>query len=177
MTPLMTWLVPAAGTERDRLAATIDRLAAEHDAPRFQPHVTMAATFDSAEDMAVHALASLVVDMPPVEVTFASVGHEQTFFRSLYLCAEPSARLLALHEATVRAWALDPSPYVPHLSLLYSNITEEHKRPIIDNIGISLPLTVRFDAVELWAQDPRGVTKWYRVAQTILHRGREDYRR
>jgi hypothetical protein len=33
MTALMTWLTPASGTTRDQLAATIDRLGTDHDAP------------------------------------------------------------------------------------------------------------------------------------------------
>ena len=44
MTVLMTWLTPAAGPAHDELTATIDRLAAELDAPRFQPHVTVLVT-------------------------------------------------------------------------------------------------------------------------------------
>lgn len=47
MTALMAWLTPAAGPARDRLTALIGRLAAEHDAPRFQPHVTVLVTFDA----------------------------------------------------------------------------------------------------------------------------------
>jgi hypothetical protein len=45
MTALMPWLTPAPGPARDQLAATIGRLAAEHDAPRFQPHVTVLVTY------------------------------------------------------------------------------------------------------------------------------------
>jgi hypothetical protein len=41
----MPWLTPAPGPARDQLAATIGRLAAEHDAPRFQPHVTVLVTY------------------------------------------------------------------------------------------------------------------------------------
>ena len=45
----MTWLVPAAGPERDRLAGVIGRLAAEHAAPVFAPHVTLVDAFDAPE--------------------------------------------------------------------------------------------------------------------------------
>jgi len=169
----MTWLVPAVGPVRDRLLATIDRLAAGHDAPRFQPHVTLVPTFDAAEDAAAQALKPLVTGMQPFDLTFAALGHEQTYFRSLYLLAEPSAPLMALRGAGQRAWALGPSPYVPHLSLLYSDLTEEQKRPIIDSIDIPVPLTVRFDAVELWARDHPEVRSWYRVAR-VSFRGPED---
>ena len=168
MTLLMTWLVPAAGPERDWLVATIDRLATELDAPRFRPHVTMLATIDSPEDLAVRTLTSLAAGVPPVDLTLATIGSEEAYFRSLYLRAEPSAQLLALREAGQRAWALDPSPYLPHLSLLYSDIPEEDKHSLIESIGIRLPLTVCFDAVELWARDPRGVHSWYRIARVAL---------
>jgi 2'-5' RNA ligase len=168
MTPFMTWLVPAAGTERDRLAATIDRLAVEQNAPRFEPHVTVAATFDAAKDAATRTLTSMVTGMPPVELTFAGIGHQQAYFRALYLRAEPSAELSALQAAGQRAWALDRQPHVPHLSLLYADLAEDRKDLIISSLGITLPLTVRFDAVELWARDPRGVRDWYRAVRMAL---------
>jgi 2'-5' RNA ligase len=168
MTPLMTWLVPVAGPERDQLAATIDRLAAEHGTPRFQPHVTVLPTVDSSEDHAPRTLTSLAAGVPPIELTLAAIGHEETYFRSLYLRAEPSGQLLALREAAQRAWALDPSPYLPHLSLLYSDIPEQDKNSLVDRIGIRVPFTVRFDAVELWARDPHGVRSWYRVGRAVF---------
>jgi len=72
----MTWFVPAKGPVRDQLLATIARLAAEHDAHRFQPHLTLAPNFDSTADAADHALSSVIGDTPPVDVTFTAVGHE-----------------------------------------------------------------------------------------------------
>ena len=168
MTALMTWLTPASGPTRDQLAATIDRLAAEHNAPRFQPHVTALVTFDTAENEATQTLASLVADVPPFDLTFTAIGHEQTYFRSLYLRAAPSAQLQALQEAGQRAFALDRLPPAPHLSLLYSDITGERKRPIIHTLSVTLPLTVCFDAVELWGRHPQGVPSWYRAARVPL---------
>ena len=168
MTALMTWLTPAPGTTRDRLAAIIDRLAADHDAPRFQPHVTVLVTLDAACDAAARRLASLVADTAPVELTFTAIGYEQTYFRSLYLRAAPSAQLQALQEAGRQAFALNRLPPAPHLSLLYSDMAEVCKRPIAAGLGLSLPLTACFDAVELWGRDPRGVRSWYRAARVPL---------
>jgi len=169
MTALMTWLVPAVGPVRDHLLATIDRLAAEHDAPQFQPHITLVPTFDSTGDAAAQMIRLIAASMPPVDVTFTAIGHEQTFFRSLYLVPEPSAQLTAQHETAQRAWALDRGwPFMPHLSLLYSDIPEEQKRPIVGTIGIALPLTVRFDAIELWAREDPEVHGWHRVARVLL---------
>jgi 2'-5' RNA ligase len=165
MISCMSWLVPAAGPGRDRLAWVIARLAAEHGAPVFAPHVTMA-------DVAARVLERVVAGVPPFEVTLTGFGHEPEFFRSLYLRAEPSARLIALHEEGQRAWGLDPEtgpPYRPHLSLLYArDLPEERKPAIADGLGLALPVTIRVDAAEVWADFRDEVTRWRRVARVVL---------
>ena len=169
MTALMTWLTPAAGPTRDELTATIGRLAAELDAPRFQPHVTLLVTLGTARDAAARTLTSLVAEVPPLKLTFTTIGYDESYFRSLYLHAAPSAQFQALQEAGQRAFALGRLPPSPHhLSLLYSDLTEGHKRPIIDNLSVALPLTVCFDAVELWGRGSRGVGSWYRAVRIPL---------
>jgi 2'-5' RNA ligase len=168
MTMLMAWLVPAAGLARDRLAATIGTLAAEHGGPRFEPHVTIAGRFRSSEQAATRALTSLTAGVRPFEVRFAAAGYEPAYFRALYLRAEPAPQLTALHEAARAAWALDARRYIPHLSLLYADIAEGRKPAIIDALGIPLPLTIRINAVELWADHPAGVPGWHRVARIPL---------
>src|SRR5215471_2609975 len=117
---LLAWLMPAAGPVRDHLAATSDRLAAEHDAPRFEPHVTMAGLFHSGQQAAAHTLTALAAGARPFEIRFAATEYEQAYFRALYLRAEPSPQLTTLHEAARAAWALESRPYRPHLSLLYA---------------------------------------------------------
>ena len=168
MTSCMSWLVPAAGPVRDRLAGIIARLAVEHAAPVFAPHVTMAGVVGSAEDEAVRVLERLVAGVPPFEVTLTGFGYEPEFFRSLYLRAEPSARLTALHEAGQQAWGLDAAPYRPHLSLLYSHLHEEAKPAIADGLGLALPVTIRVDAAEIWADFRDDVARWRRVVRVPL---------
>ena len=167
---LMAWVVPAAGPARDRLAAIIGALAAEHGAPRFEPHVTVAGLFCSSEKAAAGALTSLAAGVRPFEVRFVAVGCEQAYFRALYLRAEPSPRLTALHEAARAAWSLACRPYTPHLSLLYADIAEERKRAIIRTLDIPVPLTIRINAAELWADDQAGVAGWHRVARVPFSR-------
>lgn len=164
---MMTWLVPD-GPDSDRLAATIGRLADEHGTTAFAPHITIGGLFDADEQAAGRTLAALVAGVPRFPVTFSGIDHEPAYFRSLYLRAEPSARLSALHEAARRAWALERKPYRPHLSLLYSDLPAERKLPIIAAIGIPLPLTVEIGAAELWAASEQGVARWRRCAAIPL---------
>ena len=72
------------------------------------------------------------------------------------------------HEAGQRAWGLDPAPYRPHLSLLYSHLPEEGKPAIADGLGLALPVTIRVDAAEIWADFRDDVTRWRRVVRVPL---------
>ena len=168
MATLMTWFVPAPGAERDLLITTIGALAAACAAPAFPPHVTIVPMYDSDTATAVRTLKSLTAGLWPFEVTFPAFGQEQAYFRSLYLRAGPSAPLTAAHEAGLRAWALQAPPYMPHLSLLYSDHQPEQKEPLLAAIRIPLPLTVRIDAAELWIHDQHGVSSWRPAARVPL---------
>lgn len=165
----MSWLVPAAGPVRDRLAGVIAGLAAEHGTPVFAPHVTINGNVDAEPDAAARVLEQLVAGVPPFEVTLSGPGYEPEYFRSLYLRAEPSARLTALHEAGQRAWGIEGPPYRPHLSLLYARqLPEERKPAIADGLGLALPVTIRVDAAEVWGDFRDEVTRWRRVARVPL---------
>ena len=166
----MSWLVPAAGPVCDRLAGVIAGLAAEHGAPVFSPHVTINGTIEAEPDAASLVLERVVTGVPAFEVTLTGFGYEPEFFRSLYLRAEPSAQLTALHEAGRRAWGLGPGPpYRPHLSLLYArDLPGERKPAIADGLGLALPVTIRVDAAEIWADFRDEVTRWRRVARVPL---------
>jgi hypothetical protein len=166
----MSWLVPAAGPVRDRLAGVIAGLAAEHGAPVFAPHVTISGTVEAEPDAASLGLERLVAGVQAFEVTLAGFGYEPEFFRSLYLRAEPCTQLTALHEAGQRAWGLGPGPpYRPHLSLLYArDLPGERKPAIADGLGLALPVTIRVDAAEIWADFRDEVTRWRRVARVPL---------
>ncbi len=165
----MSWLVPAAGPVRDRLAGVIAGLAAEHGAPVFAPHVTINGNVDAEPDAAARVLEQLVAGVPPFEVTLSGPGYEPEYFRSLYLRAEPSVRLTALHQAGQRAWGIEGPPYRPHLSLLYARQLPEERRPAIaDGLGLALPVTIRVDAAEVWGDFRDEVTRWRRVARVPL---------
>ena len=165
----MSWLVPAAGPVRDRLAGVIAGLAAEHGTPVFAPHVTINGNVDAEPDAAARVLEQLVAGVPPFEVTLSGPGYEPEYFRSLYLRAVPSVRLTALHQAGQRAWGIEGPPYRPHLSLLYARqLPEERKPAIADGLGLALPVTIRVDAAEVWGDFRDEVTRWRRVARVPL---------
>ena len=163
----MSWLVPALGPERDRLAAVITDLAAGYGGPVFAPHVTLARTVPAVPDVVAGALAEVTAGVAPFDVTLTEVGYEPVFFRALYLRAEPSARLTALREGARRALRLEPAPD-PHLSLLYADLDEERKPAIAAGLELVLPMTIRVDAAEVWGDFREDAGRWRRLARVPL---------
>jgi hypothetical protein len=163
----MSWLVPAPGPERDRLARVITDLAAGYGGPVFAPHVTLAGVIPAVPDAVAGVLAEVTAGVTPFEVTLTGVGWEPVFFRSLYLRAEPSARLTALREAARRALRLEPAPD-PHLSLLYADLDEERKPAIAAGLALALPMTIRVDAAEVWGDFREDAGRWRRLARVPL---------
>ena len=166
----MTWLVPAPGPERDRLARVIADLAAGHGGPVFAPHVTLARSLDAEPDAVAGMLAAVTAGVPPFAVRLTGIGYEPVFFRALYLRAEPSARLTALRAAAERALGLEPAPD-PHLSLLYADLPPDRKPAIaagLGLLGLDLPMTIRVDVAEVWGDFRAPVPQWRRLARVPL---------
>ncbi len=113
------WLVPE-GEARRRLAALIESLARRLGGPVFAPHVTLLAGIRQAEQDVLMRVEQILSGSMALSLRFAGPETGDTFFRALYLRVEPSAPLLALHQAARGAFdRRDDPPYVPHLSLVY----------------------------------------------------------
>ena len=112
------WLVPAH-SDRSRLQATIDELAARLEAPAFVPHITLA-TVDADAHAVRGAYDDVARERPPLQLVAGPTTHSDDWKRTLVVELD-DRRIdgLAATLCELLGNPFDPTELHPHLSLLY----------------------------------------------------------
>lgn len=156
---------PAYERYRDRIAELAETVA---DAPVFEPHVTVVGGVDGTEATLVETTRTLASEFDPVEVTFGAVRCSTTRHQCVFRLVDPSLELFRLHGAAREASSLPATAYVPHLSLVYSDMGFQRRLELAASVDVaSLPDRAR--APTLTLVDTTGaVDEWESVASVRL---------
>jgi hypothetical protein len=104
--------------------------------PTFDPHVTLAGGFVGTEAQAREKSAAIVASLAsafgPLRCDAMEVSAGTRFHQCVYLCVVPTEQLANAHALAARAFGLEPgngggAPYMPHLSLVYGDLTETER--------------------------------------------------
>ena len=164
------WLAPDEETAAYRqLQAVISDLAdAHHDAPVFEPHVTVVGGINDERDSLRDTLQTLGTHRAPLEVAFESVRWSTTRSQCVFLLAKPTLELFELHTSARDATDVSKEAYYPHLSLLYSDMGLKRRRAVAQSVdSASLPsrITCRtLTLVETSGSEP----EWEAIASVAL---------
>lgn len=171
MTPrFFLWLMPPAAV-RDRFARLIDVLSRRLGTAQFEPHITLSGSPDAGEAEAVSRATTLAARLAPVPVRLVDVGYSDAYFRCLYVRAERSPELLAAHRTACAHLGRPPDDdFMPHLSLVYGNLSETEKEKIIEEIGRRFDTTFLSDRIALCL--PAGPPDGWRLVGPFTLAGR-----
>jgi hypothetical protein len=127
--PIAFWLVPASPDHR-ALSQRIAALAAEHDAPAFEPHITLHVGV-LGEGESVDALLSQVAHTAAaMTLTAGATAHSDQQFKALYVEFDDS-RLHRIHQALRECLSVTSSyRLAPHLSLLYKRLPHAQREAL-----------------------------------------------
>ena len=140
------WLTPA---EPDRIHwdKIIRSLAAEFDAPIFEPHVTLYSAALNPDDHLGEIVRAAAAETPEVILEVAGISHSTQFTKTLFVEFAGNSALTNL-SAELKLLSLRPGNYElkPHLSLIYAPLPPE----VLKNLEheLSLPTHIRFDTVK-----------------------------
>ena len=130
------WLMPTGDVYR-RLSGVILKLSEKHSTPRFEPHITLLPEIGGlSEDAIVEKTLQLSRIVSPFEIRLTHVNYLDQYFRCVFLRAEETTELKnANYKAQEIFGRLQDLKFMPHLSLMYGNLTPETKEQIIETIG------------------------------------------
>lgn len=144
---LFLWLLPPASVH-DRFAALIGALSQRLRTPAFQPHITLLGSLEFPQNEVVSRTAALAAELPAVPIHLTDIGWSDAYFRCLYIRAERTPPLLTVHRIASRHFErLPDTQFMPHLSLIYGNLSAEVKQRIANEIGLSIDAVFHIDRI------------------------------
>ncbi len=142
------WLKPESEV-RDILKRIIDGLAADYDAPVFEPHITIASGIRMSVDEMVGRLESVAKSAQPMTLYLGDTDFRDSYYRALFVRIAPNDALLALRERSLREFRLEHEPYLSHISLMYKEMAPEEKQQVIERVGKRFDLVFIPDKIHL----------------------------
>ncbi|OAY78029.1 Cyclic phosphodiesterase [Ananas comosus] len=121
------WALPPEDV-RGRLKRLMATLRSEFGGPAFDPHITVVGATRLHPAAAVEMLRSAAAALSPYPARVASVASGGFFYQCVYLLIDPSPEVVEASAHCCRHFGYQSStPYMPHLSLLYGDLTDEEK--------------------------------------------------
>jgi len=135
------WLMPEEDSEEmSKFQSLITEYSERYESPDFVPHVTLVGGIERPENVLLEKVQELAGNSDCLEIRFSGSHFSTTRHQCNYLLIDPTVELLEMHEDLTESLDLDGGMYVPHLSLLYSNIGVNERAELDDEIqGRSLP--------------------------------------
>lgn len=129
---IILWLVPAEPA-RVVFRETIRRLATEHDAPLFVPHLTLGSGTPAQLSQ---------ISAGPITLPVLGLNTSDSFTKTLFARFQPTPPLVQLRHSL----GMEADGYDPHLSLLYCELPDRIKSDLAAALPLPFP-TVIFNAV------------------------------
>ncbi|WP_066415359.1 2'-5' RNA ligase family protein [Halorubrum aethiopicum] len=164
------WLQPDQDSnEYHRLSELIDHYSQRYDdAPIFAPHTTLLGGLSDDQDTITETTRTLAQEHEPFEVSFPRVHCSTTRYQCVFLLVEPVLELLSLYEDAVGAFEAGSEMYVPHLSLIYSDMSLQERLELVEDIkSESMPGTALLDTLVV-VETTGDAKEWETIAEYEL---------
>ncbi|HEX6983078.1 MAG TPA: 2'-5' RNA ligase family protein [Balneolaceae bacterium] len=91
---------------------------------------------NSSETKLISLVDTLAHTLHPFELTLTTVDHRSSFYQSLFVHVQETKQLMELRKMAVRFFdGSSDENYMPHLSLLYGDLSTKEKGRMLNNIG------------------------------------------
>ena len=160
------WLIPAF-EDVEYLQAIINNLAATYQAPVFSPHCTLYSPTDLPAARVKKILERSVKNMKSFYVKKATISHTENIWKTIFIELLSSPELEQLQQAVISQFPNgQPYEFLPHISLLYKEMSDKKKEDIIRNLQVKN--SFKMDKIAAMRTGPN-VDNWTTVVEIPFH--------
>ncbi|XP_038882567.1 cyclic phosphodiesterase-like [Benincasa hispida] len=168
------WALPPEDVTA-RIKNLMNSLRSEFGGPQFEPHITVVGAIRLTPDDALNKFRSACQGLKAYQATVDHVSTGTFFYQCVFLLIHSTTEVVETSSHCCGHFGYKNStPYMPHMSLLYANISDEKKKQakvIADKLdeavnGLKFPIT----RLALYKTDTEDETlkSWEKIAEHEL---------
>ena len=160
------WLIPAPA-DAQYLQGIIYNLAATYQAPVFNTHCTLYSPTDLPALEIKKILEQSANNMESFYVKKATISHTENIWKTIFIELLKSPELEQLQQAVISQFPNgQPYEFLPHISLLYKEMSDKKKEDIIRNLQVKN--SFKMDKIAAVRTGPN-VDNWATVVEIPFH--------
>lgn len=129
------WLRPF-GDVAFSIQQRIEKLSEKYNSPSFEPHVTLLSGMRYGETELVQLTDTLAGALSPFDILLTKAGYRDKFYQALFAHVKKSDALMNAYRTALQLFDCEEhEEFIPHLSLMYGNFSQEEKERILSIIG------------------------------------------
>ncbi|KAG6642307.1 cyclic phosphodiesterase-like [Carya illinoinensis] len=168
------WAVPPDDVAA-RLKKLMEDLRSEFGGPQFEPHITVVGAISLTPDDALSKFRTACDGLKAYTATVDRVATGTFFYQCVYVLIHPTTQVVETSAHCSGHFGYKSStPYMPHLSLLYGDLTDDEKSraqekaSILDESISSLSFPVSRLALYKTDTEDKTLKSWEKIAENSL---------
>lgn len=145
-------------SDTEYFANIINDLSAKYDAQPFKPHITAYGLVDIDLDELDKIVTNSIKDEKQFVIETSNISYSDVFWKTLFVEFQPSIQLERISKKlTTSLQSFASYDFIPHVSLIYKNMSTSEQKKLADTIKIKEKFTV----TEMWIQKfHEDIAKW-----------------
>jgi 2'-5' RNA ligase len=156
------WLRPF-GDIAFSIQQRINKLSDKFGTPKFEPHVTLISGLRHGETELVQLTKTLAGSLKPFDILLTNAGYRNKYYQSLYVHVKKNEALMNAYQTALHLFDIEESEeFIPHLSLLYGDLSQQEKERILSVMGREFH--IRFEVHSLLLVKTGGLpSEWKKI--------------
>jgi 2'-5' RNA ligase len=146
------WLIPPSKIKK-QLEVVVQQLSQTHNAPNFEPHLTLLGDFEGNQNEVIKKTELLAKSLEPLTLTLEQVSFSTTYYQSVFIRVKATAELMEANLKAKDIFGLPNTLFMPHISLLYGDFDMKTKEEAAKSVMLPT-ISFAVKSIELTPSTP-----------------------